>query len=95
MLFHDNPKEKLVWLEDELLDDELEEILYGGEDGAMQPFSTLGFYFFVKVAGGKNTIPYAGDYPFVSAAGILFTAIVAPVTLLTKHLLEKYGPSEE
>ena len=32
MLFHDNPKEKLVWLEDELLDDELEEILYGGED---------------------------------------------------------------
>ena len=33
MLFHDNPKEKLVWLEDELLDDELEEILYGGEDG--------------------------------------------------------------
>ena len=68
---------------------------YGGEDGAMQPFSTLGFYFFVKVAGGKNTIPYAGDYPFVSAAGILFTAIVAPVTLLTKHLLEKYGPSEE
>ena len=67
---------------------------YGGEDGAMQPFSTLGFYFFVKVAGGKNTIPYAGDYPFVSAAGILFTAIVAPVTLLTKHLLEKYGQSE-
>ena len=33
MLFHDDPKEKLVWLEDELLDDELEEILYGGEDG--------------------------------------------------------------
>ena len=68
---------------------------YGGEDGAMQPFSTLGFYFFVKVAGGKNTPVYAGDYPFVSAAGIIFTAIVAPVTLLTKHLLEKYGPSED
>ena len=68
---------------------------YGGEGGAQQSFSTLGFYFFVKVAGGKNTIPYAGDYPFVSAAGILFTAIVAPVTLLTKHLLEKYGPSED
>ena len=49
----------------------------------------------MKVAGGKNTIPYAGDYPFVSAAGILLPAIVAPVTLLTKHLLEKYGPSEE
>ena len=67
----------------------------GGEDGAMQPFSTLGFYFFVKVAGGKNTIPSPNDYPFVSAAGILFTLIVAPVTLLTKYLLEKFGPSED
>lgn len=68
---------------------------YGGEGGAKQEFSTLGFYFFVKVAGGRNTVPYKGDFPFVAAAGILFTAIVAPITLLTKHLLEKYGPSED
>jgi len=68
---------------------------YGGEGGAKQEFSTLGFYFFVKVAGGRNTMPDKGDYPFVSASGMLFTAVVAPVTLLTKHLLEKYGPSED
>ena len=68
---------------------------YGGEGGANRPFSTLGFYFFVKVAGGTNTIPSPADYPFVSAAGILFTLIVAPVTLLTKYLLEKFGPSED
>ena len=68
---------------------------YGGEDGAMQVFSSLGFYFFVKVAGGKNTIPSPNDYPFVSAAGILFTLVVAPITLLTKYLLEKFGPSED
>lgn len=68
---------------------------YGGEGGAKQEFSTLGFYFFVKVAGGRNTMPDKADFPFVSAAGILFTAIVAPITLVTKHLLEKYGPSED
>ena len=68
---------------------------YGGEDGAIQSFSTLGFYFFVKVAGGQNTIPSPNDYPFVSAAGILFTVVVAPITLLTKYLLEKFGPSED
>lgn len=28
----DNPRQKLDWLEEELLDDELEEILYGEED---------------------------------------------------------------
>ena len=28
----DNPRQKLDWLEEELLDDELEEILYGDED---------------------------------------------------------------
>lgn len=68
---------------------------YGGDGGGEKIFSTLGYYFFVKVAGGTYTIPDPLDYPFVSAAGIMFTVIVAPVTLLTKHLLEKYGPSED
>lgn len=68
---------------------------YGGDGGGEKIFSTLGYYFFVKVAGGTYTIPDPYDYPFVSAAGIMFTAIVAPVTLLTKRLLEKYGPSED
>ena len=68
---------------------------YGGDGGGEKAFSTLGYYFFVKVAGGTYTVPDPFDYPFVSAAGIMFTVIVAPITLLTKHLLEKYGPSED
>ena len=28
----DNPRKSLRWMEDELLDEELEDILYGGED---------------------------------------------------------------
>lgn len=68
---------------------------FGGDGGGEKIFSTLGYYFFVKVAGGTYTMPDPLDFPFVSAAGIMFTVIVAPVTLLTKYLLEKYGPSED
>ena len=70
---------------------------YGGEGSGMQVYMTLGLYFFKKVAGGLNTPMSAlrSEYPIVSASGILFTAIVAPITFLTKHLLEKYGPSED
>ncbi len=70
---------------------------YGGEGSGMQVYMTLGLYFFKKVAGGLNTPMSAlrSEYPIVSASGILFTAIVAPITFLTKHLLEKFGPSED
>ncbi len=70
---------------------------YGGEGSGMQVYMTLGLYFFKKVAGGLNTpmSSLRSEYPIVSASGIMFTAIVAPITFLTKHLLEKYGPSED
>jgi ABC-type sugar transport system permease subunit len=61
--------------------------------GAAAPESswTLGYYFFIQVIG-KSALPF---YPYAAAAGILFTVIAAPITLLAKHLLEKYGPSED
>ncbi len=65
---------------------------FGGEGRGEKPFDTLGYYFFVKVVGDNVTLY---DYPFAAAGGILFTIVVAPITLLTKHLLEKYGPSED
>lgn len=70
---------------------------YGGEGSGMQVYMTLGLYFFKKVAGGLNTPMSAlrAEYPIVSASGIIFTAIVAPITFLTKYLLEKFGPSED
>ncbi len=59
---------------------------------AQEYTQTLGYYMFVTVIGSNATL---GDYPYASAAGILFTMIAAPLTLLVKHLLEKYGPKTE
>lgn len=65
---------------------------FGGEGRGEKPFDTLGYYFFVKVVGDNAT---AYDYPYAAAGGIIFTLVVAPITLITKSLLEKYGPSED
>ncbi len=59
---------------------------------AQEYTQTLGYYMFVTVIGSNATL---GDYPYASAAGILFTLIAAPLTLIVKHLLEKYGPKTE
>jgi ABC-type sugar transport system permease subunit len=54
---------------------------------------TLGYHFYVMVIGqGAQTMQ---DYPYASAAGVMFTIIVAPITLVGRHLLEKYGPTVE
>jgi putative aldouronate transport system permease protein len=65
---------------------------FGGDGRGETPFDTLGYYFFVKVVGDNVQLK---DYPYAAASGLTFTLIVAPLTLLTKHLLEKYGPSED
>ena len=61
---------------------------YGGDS----PYSirTFGYYLFITV----NNSPTMADYPYAAAMGIVFTLVATPITLLTKHLLEKYGPSQ-
>ena len=63
-----------------------------GSNTSEQAIRTLGYYFFVGVT---DVVKSSADYPYASAGGLFFTAIVAPVTLIVKRLLEKYGPSEE
>lgn len=53
---------------------------------------TLGYHFYVMVLGEEARYV---DYPYASAAGLLFTFVAAPVTLLARYLLEKYGPQVE
>jgi len=43
----------------------------------------------------KNTDASFAQYPYASAAGILFTLVAAPITLIVKNVLEKYGPSAD
>lgn len=53
---------------------------------------TLGYYFFVQVAGQSATL---AQYPYASAAGISFSVIAAPVVLTIRWALEKFGPTTE
>ena len=59
---------------------------------APQDISTLGYYTFIKVVGENSSL---ANYPYASAFGVVFTIVAAPITLLVKHLLEKYGPGAE
>ena len=52
---------------------------------------TVGYYLFTQIVGKASG--YA-SYPYAASAGLVCTIIAAPLTLLVKWLLEKYGPSE-
>lgn len=59
---------------------------------APQDIRTLGYYMFVKVIGENASL---SNYPYASAFGVLFTLVAAPITLLVKYLLERFGPGAE
>lgn len=48
---------------------------------------TIGYVMFQSVMG-------TSDYSFNSAASLVFTMVVAPLALVVKRLMEKYGPSD-
>ncbi len=70
---------------------------FGGDAGAESTYyDTLGYVFFVKVAGdGKGTQSTLQYYPYAAASGLLFTILCTPLTVGVKTLLEKFGPKEE
>ena len=57
---------------------------------------TLGYWLYLKVApsayGGGSPI---AEYPMAATAGIIFTLIAAPVTIILRRLLERFGPRED
>lgn len=57
---------------------------------AEQKVYTYGYYLFRRTAMATQS-----GYPYLSAMGLVFTAIIVPVTLGLRKLLEKYGPKEE
>ncbi len=59
---------------------------YGSQ--AEKNYYTLGYYLF-----NQTTLGTIADYPFMSAMGLLMTFVVAPLTLLIRWLLLKFGPS--
>ena len=63
---------------------------FGGE--ASQDLYTYGYFLFTRVIGTNASL---SQYPYASAAGLLFTLIAAPITLVAKWALEKFGPTAE
>ena len=70
------------------------------KDGA--PFQTIGYFIYVQSLT-SNLIPPKSiaekdvlylSYSEISALGLMITAVILPISLTVRHLLEKYGPSD-
>ena len=48
---------------------------------------TVGYYMYISIQKAGRA-----EYHFLSAFGLLMTFITAPITLMAKKMLEKYGP---
>ena len=62
--------------------------IFGGNIGN-QKIGTLGYYLFSKTAGSTEK-PY--DWPEIAAIGLLFTLVVAPITIGLKSFLDRRDP---
>lgn len=56
---------------------------------ARKEFYTFGYYYYTSVIGESGV----ARYPMAAASGLIFTAIVAPVTLLARKILDKINPT--
>ncbi len=53
---------------------------------------TLGYFMYKNTVSGNETFDL---YPYLSAMGIVFTLVAAPVSFFVKWTMEKYGPKDE
>ena len=59
---------------------------------------TLGYYLFVEVNskfGAGATAEDLAQVPFYATVSLIITLVVAPLTIILRKMLEKYGPSED
>ncbi len=58
---------------------------------------TVGYFLYVQAKGSQ--LYYLDElhltYPELSAYGLICTAIILPITMVTRYLLNKYGPSAD
>ena len=63
---------------------------------ANREYQTIGYYLFNMVQDGRFTgTALEQNYRKASALGLMLTLIVAPVTILVRNLMLKYGPKED
>jgi ABC-type sugar transport system permease subunit len=56
---------------------------------------SIGYWFFVEVAGKFKNVTKSAELPYYSAIGIVLTFITIPIALGIRWVLEHCGPSEE
>lgn len=56
-------------------------------DDAEYRYYTFGYYLYVAVRNAS-----VGEYPYLSAMGLILTAVAAPLTLLLRRVLNRLGP---
>jgi len=59
---------------------------------------TIGYFLYATAQRSGEVLVNAGSwltYPQLAALGLILTVFVAPITFLTRKLLDKYGPSED
>ena len=61
-------------------------------DGAPAEVYNVGYYMFKEVAY-KSYSPVG--FPLIAAMGLILTVIVAPLTMLLNHLMDKYSPMRD
>ena len=66
-----------------------------GSKGSPVYTRTLGYHLFNLVATSGSDGDNPTQYPIAAAYGLLVTVVVAPLTMIIKKLLIKYGPSED
>lgn len=63
---------------------------------ANREYQTIGYYLFNMVQDGRFTGSALQQmYRKASALGLMLTLIVAPITILVRNLMLKYGPKED
>lgn len=59
--------------------------------------STLGYFLYVQAMESALVAPRENvlSYPVLAAIGIILTAIILPITMFFRYLMNKYGPSTD
>lgn len=56
---------------------------------AASELQTIGYWLFADTLKAQET-----QYPYLAAAGLIITLLVAPLTFLIKYLMERFGPKD-
>ena len=62
---------------------------------ANNSIKSIGYWFFVEVAGKFKSVQKSAELPYYSAVGVVLTLITVPGALGIRWALEHFGPSEE